>query len=465
MKIIVLAGGKGTRLWPMSRKTFPKQFMPMKGGTLFRQTVNRCLLIEKTKNIFVSTNQDYLHLVEEGLSGTGIKKDNIIVEPSAKNTGPAILFALKELKKLKAKDDELVFVCPSDHFITPEDEFVKDIQKAQKISSSGHIVTFGIKPNSPEIGYGYIGAKRSSLSVEGNKINFHQVESFIEKPCLEKAQELLKSGKYYWNSGMFLFPMGLMMKEFKDSAPDLIKDISNFDKIRSVSIDNAVIEKSDKIATVPAGFRWSDVGSWESFHQTQEKDRDGNVITGNVLMNDVKNSLIMGNNRLVACFGLENITIIETGDAVFVAPKNRSQEVKSLVENLEKNNKREAYEGLKTNRPWGNYIILGEGEKYKIKKIAVHPKKRLSLQSHKFRSEHWVVIEGKAKVTVNDKDYLLKKGESFFVPLKARHRLENPSSQPLEIIEVQNGNYLGEDDIVRFDDDYGRIKETKKKKK
>ncbi len=459
MKIIILAGGKGTRLWPMSRKTFPKQFIPIKGETLFRQTVNRCLMFEEPKNIFISTNQDYFSHVEENLRETGIKKKNIIVEPLPKNTGPAIFFALRKMKnEFKVKNDELVFVCPSDHFISPESNFIEDVLKAKEVSSLGYIATFGIKPTSPEVGYGYIGAKKTFLRVGENKMEYYRVEKFVEKPRIDKARLLVKSGRYYWNSGMFLFPLGLMLEEFQKNAQNIVSNINNFNEIESISIDNAVIEKSSRVATVPAKFRWSDIGSWESFHETQEKDKEGNVIIGNVLARDIGNSLVVGSSRLVACFGLKDITIIETGDAVFVAPKNRSQEVKSLVETLEKGNKREASEGLKTNRPWGGYMVLEEGEGYKIKKIVVNPKKRLSLQAHKFRSEHWVVVKGKAKVTINGKEDILKKGESSFVPKKVKHRLENPSQTPLEIIEVQNGSYLGEDDIVRFEDDHGRVK-------
>lgn len=452
MKIIILAGGKGTRLWPVSRKTFPKQFLPLKDKTLFRQTVDRCLLIEEPKNIFISTNQDYSFYVEKELKGTKISQKNIIIEPFAKNTGPAILFALE---KIKNKKNDLVFVCPSDHYIFPPARFVQDIEKAKKIASLNYLVTFGIKPLSPETGYGYIKAREKFSLIEKNK--FYQVERFLEKPCLKRAKEFLKSKNYYWNSGMFLFPYNLIMEEFDRNAPDLIFNLHDFENINSISFDKAVVEKSNKVATVPVSFAWSDVGSWESFHQTQQKDKKGNVVIGNVLTDQVSDSLVLGSNRLVACFGLKKMTVIETSDAVFVAPKNKSQEVKGLVEELEKNNQKEAYQGLKTDRPWGSYIILEEGVEYKIKRIIVNPKKRLSLQSHKQRSEHWVVIKGKAKVTVADQVIVLKKGESTFIPKKTKHRLENTSKEPLEIIEVQNGSYLGEDDITRYEDDFKRL--------
>lgn len=449
MKIIILAGGKGIRLWPLSRETFPKQFLPLEKRSLFRQTVDRCLSIEKPKNIFISTNSNYSFYVEEALKGTKIKKDNIIIEPFSKNTAPAILFAIKKFKKeFKAKDNELVLVCPSDHFISPEDNFLKDIEKAQKISSLGFITTFGIKPTSPETGYGYIGAEEISLK-EGN-LEYYRVERFIEKPCLRKAKEFFQSKKYYWNSGIFLFPIGLMMKEFKKSAPEMLLNIDNFEKVDSAPIDKTIIEKSERVSTIPASFLWNDIGSWESFHQVRECNKDGNVIIGNVLTKDVKNSLIFGNSRLVACFGMSNITLIETNDAVFVAPKNKSQEVKKLVQELESKNRKEAFEGLKINKAWGNYMIIDEGKDYRIKKLIIYPKKKISLQSHKFRTEHFVIIKGKAKVQINGEEFIFKRGESFFIPKKKKHMVENKSNKDLEIIEIQNGNYLDEDDIKRY---------------
>lgn len=432
MKIIILAGGKGTRLWPMSRKTSPKQFLKLNNKTLFKKTLERCLLLEKPENIFVSTNKDYSFLVQKEF-----KNANLIIEPFSKNTGPAILYALK---KLNLKNNELVLVCPSDHFITPDSEFVKSINKAKEIAKSNHIVTFGIKPTSPETGYGYIKIK----------LNQFKVEKFTEKPNLKTAQDFLNKGNYYWNSGIFLFPVNLIMQEFEKYAKDLLE------KTESISIDKAVIEKSDKIAMLPATFNWSDVGSWNSFYKTQAKDKNNNTILGNTILHNTKDSLILGNSRLIACIGLKNITVIETEDAVLVANKDDSEKVKKIVEDLEKQNKREAYEGVRTLRPWGSYEIIGEGKDYKVKKIIVEPKKRLSLQSHNHRSENWVVIQGKAKVTLNNNEYILKKGEAFFIPKKAKHRLENTGDILLKVIEVQNGDYLGEDDITRYEDDFNR---------
>lgn len=444
MKIVILAGGKGARLWPVSRRTFPKQFLPIKEKTLFRQTVERCLLLESPRNIFISTNQNYSFYVERELKRTKISKKNIIIEPFSKNTGPAVLYALN---KIQGKKNELIFICPSDHYIFPDKKFIKDVEKAQKIASLNYIVTFGIKPLSPETGYGYIKAKNSFLKIENER--YYQVEKFMEKPCLRKAKDFLRSKNYYWNSGIFLFPYNLIMEEFNR----FVFNIGDLANIKPVSFDKAIVEKSNKVATIPATFCWSDVGSWESFYQAQKKDNQENVIIGNVLAHDLKNSLVLGNNRLVVCYGLKNMAVIETDDAVFVSPKKKSQEVKSLVEELERNNKKEAYEGLKKDHPWGSCIALGEGKGYKIKRVIINSKKILRLQSHKLRSEHWVVVKGKAKITINNKKIILKKGESAFVPKQAKHRLENPSGKDvLEIIEVQNGSYLGEDDIVRYEE-------------
>lgn len=454
MKIIILAGGKGTRLWPLSRETFPKQFLLLGEKSLFHQTVERCLLMARPKDIFVSTNSNYSFYVKEGLKGTGISEKNIIVEPSPRNTGPAILFVLKELKeRFKTKKDEIIFVCPSDHHIYPPSTFVQFVKKAERVAKIGNIVTFGIKPTGPETGYGYI----KKIQNPKSKIKNHfKVEKFVEKPSLKKAKEYLDEGNYFWNSGMFMFPFELMIREFREKAPKIFENVDNFEKIEAIPIDKAVIEKSDKVVVVPVDFQWSDIGSWEAFHQIQEKDDKGNVAIGNVLVQDTKNSLILGDHRLVACLGLKDLMVVETDDAVFVAPKKKAQQVKNLVEELKKQNKKEAWEGLKIYRPWGSYTIWGEGENYRIKKVVVNPKEKLSLQLHNHRSEHWVVVRGKAKVKIGQKTYFLKKGESTFVPPKTKHRLENPTKKILEIIEVQNGDYLGEDDIVRFEDRYGR---------
>jgi len=340
MKILILTGGKGTRLWPLSREDFPKQFLLLGEKSLFRQTIERCLLVAKPKDIFISTNNNYYFYIKDGLKGTGVSEKNIISEPMAKNTGPAILFALKELKeKFKTKDNEIIFICPSDHYIFPKNEFIKTIKRAEEIAKMENIVLFGIKPTKPEIGYGYI---KKSQEIKSKSQNYYQVEKFIEKPNLKRAKEFIKTRNYFWNSGMFIFSLGLIWQEYKEKAPEIFENINNFEKIEAMSIDKAVIEKSKKVVVIPANFQWSDIGSWEAFYQIQEKDKNGNVIIGNTLIRDTKNSLIFGNHRLVACFGLKNLIVIETNDAIFVAPKEKSQEVKNLVEELKKQNKKDA---------------------------------------------------------------------------------------------------------------------------
>lgn len=330
MKIIILAGGRGSRLWPISRKDSPKQFLQLENKSFFQQTIERSLLVEEAENIFISTNERYVSFVENEIKNTGIKKENIIVEPFAKNTGPAILFALNKIKK-ETKENELVFVCPSDHYISPKEKFVKAVKKAKEGASLANIVTFGVKPTSPATGYGYI--KQTKEKIKNTEC--YKVEKFTEKPCLKKAKQFIASGNFLWNSGMFLFPIDLMINEFKEKASNIYSNINNFEKLESVPIDKAVIEKSDNVATIPANFTWNDIGCWKSFYQMKEKDNKGNVLKGDVLAHDVENSLVLGGNKTIACIGLKDITVIETNDVTFIAPKNRSQEVKKLVKQYE----------------------------------------------------------------------------------------------------------------------------------
>ncbi len=330
MKIIILAGGRGSRLWPISRKESPKQFLRLENKSFFKQTIERSLLIEKAENIFISTNEKYVSFVEEEIKDTNIEKENILVEPFAKNTGPAILFALNELKE-KTEKNELIFICPSDHYIFPNEKFIKTVEEAKKGASLSYIVTFGVRPNSPETGYGYITKGENKIK----DTSCYKVEEFTEKPCLEKAEQFIASGNYLWNSGMFLFPINLMLEEFKEKASEIYNNINNFEKLKSAPIDKAVIEKSDKIATIPSEFEWNDIGCWKSFYQMKDKDKKGNVLKGDILAHDVENSLVLGKNKTIACLGLKDITVIETNDVTFIAPKNRSQEVKKLVKEYE----------------------------------------------------------------------------------------------------------------------------------
>ncbi len=466
MKGIVLAGGVGTRLWPLSRKKYSKQFLKLVDKTpLLDSTYERLLKFFLPKDIVTITNKDYYFYVKDSCAKFSPEmSENIISEPTGKNTAPAIALGVKFITdKLKANPDEIIFVFPSDHIIKPVDKFVKYLHIAEKAAEKDYVVTFGIKPVNPETGYGYI-------KVGEDLGDFNIVEQFTEKPDLQTAKEYLKIGKYFWNSGVFAFKASVFLNELKAYQPEIYKIISddfdsaikNFSKMPSISIDYAIMEKSKKVAVVPMDIFWSDVGSWDSFYKISKKDDKGNVFIGDVKAIDTKNSLIFGNKRLVTAVGLSDSIVIETDDAVFVSKIGRGQDVKKLLNELKKDGREEVTEHSEVFRPWGKYKTLEKSERYKIKKILVKPGETLSLQMHYHRTEHWVVIKGTAQVTIGEKTYFVHEGESTFVPKSTLHRLANPGKIPLEIIEVQNGEYVGEDDIVRFEDKYGRIEKRGK---
>ncbi len=461
MKAVILAGGSGTRLWPVSRYGFPKQFMRIDGGkSLLCQTAERLAAVVPLKDILVITNEDYRFHVQADLrSISPALENNVILEPIARNTAPAIALVIKYCQeKLKCSKDEVIFICPSDHIITPVEKFARYAKQAELAAKAGNIVTFGIKPTRPETGYGYI--KKGAAGAEGS----YKVAKFAEKPDLATAGKYIKNSGYYWNSGMFSFTIGTMLAEFKAHAPEISRKMpqtlarmtADFKNMPSISIDYAVMEKSKKAAVLPIDILWSDVGSWDSLHEVIPPDGDGNVKVGDVLALDTKKTIVMGEKRLISTIGLKDLIIIDTTDALLIARRGQAQRVKEVVDMLKERKRKEVVEHMTTYRPWGSYTILEEGPRYKIKRIVVKPNQKLSHQMHYHRSEHWIIVKGAAKVTIGKTTTIVHENESTYVPKSMEHRLENPGRIPLEMIEVQNGEYVGEDDIVRFTDIYGR---------
>ncbi len=455
MKSIILAGGVGSRLWPLSREYYPKQFIKFKPfeKSLFQMTFERCLRLSNIEDIYIITNEKHKFLVMGQIEklGYSFNEENILVEPIGKNTLPAIYYGVKEIKKY---GDDVVGVFPSDHLIGNVDEFVKTIKKGEKIAKD-YLVTFGIKPTKPHTGYGYI--------KPGKELDIgYKVEEFKEKPDLDTAKEYLKKG-YLWNSGMFLFRTDVFEEEVKKHCPEVyeafkLEDIDEIYKIvPDISIDYGVMEKSDKVAVIPLNIKWSDLGSFDAFYEEFEKDKNGNIVYGENVVIDSKNNLVnVHGGKIVSLIGVEDLIVVDTKDALLICKKEHSQKVKDVYKKLKERNDERILFHKTVYRPWGYYTVLEEGLFYKIKKITVLPGKKLSYQLHYHRSEHWIVVKGMAKVTIDGKEFFVRSGESTFVRSGVKHRLENPGKIPLEVIEIQVGEYLEEDDIVRFDDDWGR---------
>lgn len=459
MKIVILAGGGGTRLFPLSRTCFPKQFLTLGNQkSLLVQTVMRFLPLVDAKDIVVITNQDYLHHVKAELATCNAQAAHIVLEPVGRNTAPAIALAARYcLDELGVSCDEVLLITPSDHIIQSGKTFTEIVNKAATVAAANKLVTFGIKPDKPETGYGYI--QVGSACEVG-----YVAKAFQEKPDQDTAKKYLEDGNYFWNSGMYAFTIGCMLSELEKYQPEIYEHmqssyanmLNHFSKLPSISIDYAVAEKSSNVITVPLTANWNDIGSWDAIYAVMDKDAQGNAIHGDCMPIDCSNTLMLGRSRLIAGIGLEDLLVVETDDVILVAKKGESQKVKDLVDNLKKQGRKEADENTTMYRPWGSYTVLGEGPGYKMKKITVNPGGRLSLQMHYHRSEHWIVTAGAAKVTIGEVTKMVHENESVFVPQSTKHRLENPGKINLEIIEVQNGSYLEEDDIVRFDDVYGR---------
>lgn len=463
---VILSGGSGTRLWPLSRGQYPKQFLPLiSENTMIQETILRLSGVPGISAPIAVCNEDHRFMMAEQLWEIGKKPSSIILEPVGKNTAPAV--AIAALSAIS--QDDVLLVLPADHVISDLETFREAVVQAELLAKQGYLVTFGVVPKSPETGYGYIMKDSEQIG------SAYKIAAFVEKPDLPTAKNYLKSGDYLWNSGMFAFTAKNFLTELEKFNPEMLSvckqalsaaktdldfirlDKDTFATCPADSIDYAVMEKTEKGVVIPLNAGWNDVGSWSALWEVTQKDASGNAISGDVLTVDTKNSYIFSENKLVAVIGAEDMVVVETKDAVMVAPKNRVQEVKDIVDQLKNQGRREAYVHRKAYRPWGHYDSVDSGERHQTKRIVVKPGAKLSLQKHHHRAEHWVVVKGTALVTRGDEQILITENESTYIPLGTIHRLENPGVIPLEIVEIQSGSYLGEDDIVRYGDNYGRV--------
>jgi len=463
---VILCGGVGSRLWPLSRTQFPKLFhdLTQSEQTCLQQTIARATRF--SDRVFFIAGEDHRFAVKEQSKALGLTSETILLEPCPKNTAPAI--ALSAFTSLKKGRDDLLLVMPGDHVFAQMQPFEEAVNKAIPLAEQGRFVTFGCVPTCAHTGYGYIRAAQDGVAVD----------AFIEKPDVDKATAYWHSGDYYWNSGIFLVKASVYLQQLQQHAPEIFDAVERsvtaavedgvfirvpaeyFKACPEDSVDYAILEKTDCAAVIPLQAQWTDLGSWESIYDFCEKDSDGNCLAGDVVAVNSHNTLVHASHRLVAAVDMEDVAIVETRDAVLVVPREKSQHVKQLVNTLHLQQRQEIHFHTRVNRPWGWYESIEQGPGFQVKRIGVKPGASLSLQLHHHRSEHWVVVQGEAEVTCDDKVFTLMQNQSTFIPAKSKHRLVNRTEQTIEIIEVQSGSYLGEDDIVRFDDCYGRATAT-----
>ena len=468
---VILSGGSGSRLWPLSRSTRPKQFIRLidRQKSLFQLTLDRISKLANVENALVVSNVEHRFAVGEQIqeSNTNVKF-SILLEPCAKNTAPAIASAAHYVLSTLNLKNSILLILPADHVIKNLENFVSSVETACVSAASGHLVTFGIKPNYPATGYGYLRSKKA------NNGAISVVDSYVEKPDLKTATQYVNSGEYFWNSGIFLFSAQQYLDELETTYPDMVVNTARavkrssidvdfvrleknaYDDCENDSIDYAVMEKSNNVRMLTPDIQWNDVGSWSSVWEISDKDASGNVCVGDVWTHNAKNCYLHADNRMIAAIGVKDIVIIETRDGVMVTQKSSDQDVKKVVAQLIEAKRPEALVPRKVYRPWGNYDCVDAGKGFQVKRITVTPGEALSLQKHHHRAEHWIVVSGTAEVTKNEDVYLLKENESTYIPMGAIHKLRNPGKVPLEIIEVQSGSILSEDDIVRLEDNYGR---------
>jgi mannose-1-phosphate guanylyltransferase len=472
---VILCGGTGTRLWPLSRASYPKQYWPLAGAaeeTLLQQTALRLEGLPSLAPPLLICNEDHRFIVAEQMRQIGVEPAAILLEPMGRNTAPAV--AVAALQATARGDDPLLLVLAADHVIRDADRFRATVAAGMEAAAAGRLVTFGIVPTAPETGYGYIEAAQPGAGEPGGEGGPLPIARFVEKPDRESAEAFLATGRFTWNSGMFLFRASAILAELERLAPELLTACRSamehesadleflrlereaFANCPSVALDVAVMEKTDRGAVLPLEAGWSDVGSWSALWDTADRDDHGNVLRGRVISQESRNCYLRSEHRLVVGLGVEDLVVVETDDVVLVAHRDRAQDVKSIVNRLESAGAPESRAHRRIYRPWGYYDGVVEGDRWQVKKIQVKPGASLSLQMHHHRAEHWIVVKGTAVVEKDGREELVGENQSTYIPLGSRHRLSNPGKIPVELIEVQSGPYLGEDDIVRFEDRYGR---------